>query len=279
MIRKVICPTDFSSTANNAVAYAARMCEAFGVELQLLHIESFYPGSLLAGGILLDEKVRSDTHTLEKIKNEVTNTFSIPCSFELEAGRVSLADSISKHSNEETLVVIGTGGANDMFKFFFGSNSYHVVKKVKCPVLTVPEGVSYSNLEKLVFALDYSEKSKMLFQQLKFFIGLFDPQITFLHVSEDYVKTYKDKSKSPTDYFRSEAEYIAGQLNSRLKLHFKQLFSDDIYGSIDVYMKESHADLLLMTLHNQGFLSPLLGHPLVKELIETASYPVLVFHE
>ena len=156
MIKKVLCPTDFAAAASNAVEYAAQLCEALEVELQLLHVESFVPGPMLEGGILLDEKVRSDTHTLEKIKSQVSDTFRISCSYELEAGRVSLADSISKHSTEDTLVVIGTGGVNDMFKYIFGSNAWQVVKKVKCPVLTVPEGISFTGLQNLVFGLDYS---------------------------------------------------------------------------------------------------------------------------
>ncbi len=279
MITKVICPTDFSPPANNAVEYAAKLCSVFKTELQLLHVESFSPGPLLGGGILLDEKVRADTHALERLKFEVIDTFGISCSYELEAGRVNLADSIRKHATAETLVVIGTGGVNDMYKYFFGSNSYPVVKKVECPVLTVPEGTLFTGLKKIVFGLDYSEKSKLLFRQLDFFSSRFDSEITFLHVSEEYVRTYKNKSESPTAYFRSEADYIRSQLNSRPNLKFKQVFSEDIEGSIDDYMHKSASDLLIITLHNQSFLDPILGHPLAKELTETAGYPILVFHE
>src|ERR1044072_3541096 len=39
MIKKIICPSDLSPAAQNAVAYAAKLCQLTGATLELIHSE------------------------------------------------------------------------------------------------------------------------------------------------------------------------------------------------------------------------------------------------
>jgi hypothetical protein len=41
-MKKILCPTDFSETAHNAIAYAAKLAKATNCELTLLNVQSMF---------------------------------------------------------------------------------------------------------------------------------------------------------------------------------------------------------------------------------------------
>lgn len=41
-MKKILCPTDFSEPAHNAIAYAAKLAQATNCELTLLNVQSMF---------------------------------------------------------------------------------------------------------------------------------------------------------------------------------------------------------------------------------------------
>jgi nucleotide-binding universal stress UspA family protein len=154
-MKKVLCPTDFSETANQAIAFAARLCKRIGAELTLLNVQSVFslpPAEIIKGKFLATEPVGE---RLEEQSYQVMKLFKITCLSEVEPSNRSLSEIILNRSSDFDLIVMGTNGADDNFEFFFGSRSYQVAKESSIPILLIPAGCGSQELSSLVFAFDY----------------------------------------------------------------------------------------------------------------------------
>ena len=271
--KKIICPTDFTSTANNAVEYAAKLAQKMGAELELFHAQLIYATDTVSP-VIASQNMLKLSETLKRTATEVSKTFNIICNSSVESSDEELEQAISDHSSEDTIIVMGTNGADDVFEFIFGTNSYHVIKKTKCPVLLIPEGVQYKEIKKMVFAWDYTKNNKLSFLQVKDFIRAFSPEIVFLHVGQS-------NSTANIDVFETLKSEMMSYLGDLEKVSFARIYLDtpETYSErIDNYIENSNSDLLAVTFYERGFFGNLFHGGIVKGLTEIAGYPLLALH-
>lgn len=140
-IRRILCPTDFSPTANVAVDYAVAMARSFQAELVLLHVipELNYPirglGMAAAFPHLREEvHLRAKEHLTQvhqklgsdlAVKEEIRD--GAPHDMILAAAKDLGAD----------MIVMGTHGYTGLKHALLGSAAERVVRLSTCPVLTV----------------------------------------------------------------------------------------------------------------------------------------------
>jgi len=139
-IRRIVCPTDFSPTASNALAYAAEMASRFGAELVLLYVlpELNYPirGLGMASAF---PHLRDELHTraMEQLIEVQKGLPGIKSSLELRDGvphDMILTCAKDVHAD---LIVMGTHGHTGIKHALLGSSAERVVRLSECPVLTV----------------------------------------------------------------------------------------------------------------------------------------------
>jgi nucleotide-binding universal stress UspA family protein len=133
----ILCPTDFSPTADLAFQYAVDLAQAFDARLILVH--AFFPAMLgetttaympdvvkdlrAAAKKHLDERKASDAAVrVERIIREAPEPDGI-----LDAANEFKAD----------LIVMGTHGRTGFRRLVLGSVAEEVLRKAPCPVLTV----------------------------------------------------------------------------------------------------------------------------------------------
>ena len=276
MIKKIVCPTDFSDASINAIEYASKLAQVFEAELLFVNVQRIMQ---VVAAVSLGEGIGSSakenallaSKRLSEISAEANKMFNISTNYEVDITTKSLVQMLSSNEADKTLIVMGTNGVDDMFQYFFGTDTYQVIKKTNCPVLVVPENATFGSIGKIVFAWDYSTKSKFSFSLLNDFMKAFDPQFVFLHVSRNHTEISKD-------VFKALSDEIVTVLGENKKVEFKQLFSDKIPDSINSYMSKSKADMLAITFYDRGLIGNVFHGNVAKELSETANYPILVLH-
>jgi nucleotide-binding universal stress UspA family protein len=268
MVKKIICPTDFSDVAVNGIEYAAKIAQAFNAELHVLNVQSLFPEAVIAGPNIR-EAVLMASDKIKAVCDEAGRAFRISCSYDVEVTNSSLEKAITKKSGGDTVIVMGTNGIDDIYQYLFGTNTYNVVKKSKCPVLLVPEQISFGTIKKIVFAWDYTPRNKAAVLQVKDLMGVFKPEIIFLHVSRQFTDI-------SGDVFRVVQEEFTSLLAEMPNVKFEHLYSDELEEGIDHYMISSNADVLAMTFHHRNLLSRILYPSVTKGLSARASYPVLM---
>ena len=276
MIKIIICPVDFSEASRNAVEYAAKITQVFHGILKFINVERVLP---VAAAVSLGPnmpEVKANARTaglmLKDLSEETARSFRISSDYEVEVTTRSISSVVADQGNGETMIVMGTDGADNLFQFFFGTHTYQVIQKAECPVLMVPLDCSFGTYNRMVYAFSYDERKKLALKQFRDFAAPFNADIVFLHVSK------KDTSISK-DVFSAAKEEISQVFDGQGKISFRRIFSDDLVDAIDSYMNESPADILVMASHPRNVFENLFRKkPLLSGLSLASNYPILVFH-
>jgi nucleotide-binding universal stress UspA family protein len=270
-MKKILCPTDFSEAADQAIAYAAKLSKKIGAELTLLNVQSVFslpPSEVIKGKFLATEPI---SDRLEDQCYKVMDMFKIPCFSEVEPSNRGLGETIAQRAKDFDLIVMGTNGADDYYQFFMGTNSYQVIKTSDIPVLLIPKGCGYQDIATIVFAYDYEHENELPTEQLTQWASLIRAQVTVLQIKDHYTR---------------DAEVHAKEIEERSLIHstitsvkFDTLYSSEVISSINSYVLHNEANALALCFRNPGILQTVFSKSVVKELSAIANYPLFVFHE
>ncbi len=271
-MKKILCPTDFSDTANNAVAYAAKFAQQTESELVLLNIQSLF--ALVPGEILTKNppSVENTRKILESQAKEVTAAFKISCYSEVEVSDQSLSSLISSRGNEFDMVIMGTNGPDDLYQFFFGTNTYHVFRKSGVPVLLIPDTIRYSFIKRIVYAYDYLHLGIPPLEDLNQWLPGFDSELHILQL------TKRELTEDEKVTLAKHKMNIKNQVDIRVPVVFDIVRTEDYADSIQRFMLHADADLLVLNTHHYSIAEKLFHKSLTKKIAMDFMYPVLVVH-
>jgi nucleotide-binding universal stress UspA family protein len=142
-IRRILCPFDFSACAVRALRQAVRLGERYDATVVALHV---IPTSLPAPGRLgaLTNPALLDPHlherTLADLRRFVAHAAGPKRAVEVEVRDGAPARLILQRAAElpADLLVLGSHGRGGFGKWVLGSVAQRVLRKARCPVLTVP---------------------------------------------------------------------------------------------------------------------------------------------
>jgi len=270
-MKKILCPTDFSETAQNAIAYAAKFAQATQSELVLFNVQSILElkaQEILVGGSMA-EPVSDE---LEDLSRQIARTFKISCYAEVQPSTTSLAKAIGDKASNYDLVIMGTNGPDDIFQFLTGSHAYKACIKSKVPVLLIPENCSYSPIDNIVYAFDYLREQKLPLSQLEAWIKVLGSELSVLQVLEEAYSTRMEEEIK-------EMQTISKNLYAEhIKLTFDTIHSYEIAESIHSYILRNQPDMLALCTVHRNLLERFFHNSLIKNISGMASYPVFVFH-
>ena len=137
-IHKILCPTDFSVSAEHAFNYALAIAARHGATVELLHVTE---GSAYANEESLDGEAPGETYEdrvraqLRQIADTANTAVSIDT--KLVSG-IPYVEILSRATSlKADLIVIGTHGRTGMKQFLIGSVAEKVVRTSSCPVCTI----------------------------------------------------------------------------------------------------------------------------------------------
>lgn len=133
MIRRILCPTDFSPTAEMAMRYAERLAMQTGADLYLVH----------AFGRPVELTVAAQTHPYDLQHEEKLNRLLVDSPLAnrivrlLHAGGPGEVICWLAQEHQSDIIIMGTHGAGAIHHLIFGSVAEHVLQHARCPVLTI----------------------------------------------------------------------------------------------------------------------------------------------
>jgi nucleotide-binding universal stress UspA family protein len=141
-ISSILVPIDFSSHSKNALKYAVPMAEQFGASLHLVYVvePTIYPADLGFGQVVLpgveDELRQKGAEELEElIRQEIGSRAR--ASFAVRTGNPHQEILAEAEEKGVDLIVVATHGHSGVEHMLFGSTADRIVRKSRCPVLTV----------------------------------------------------------------------------------------------------------------------------------------------
>jgi len=142
-IKRILVPTDFSSTSDLATGYAIDLARRYSASIHLVHVvedmyfANAYPDGFFAELPALRARLIADAESrLGEDANRCTAA-SVVVSTQVIDGRPARAIVQLAVDRVDDLIVMGTHGRSGVAHMLLGSVAEHVVRSAPCPVFTV----------------------------------------------------------------------------------------------------------------------------------------------
>ncbi len=272
---RILFPTDFSDNSFEAINYALTVYKDIECTFYLLntytppvyHTEYLIgsPGLIGLGDILQNNSATQ----LEELKNRLENQYNNPKhSIVVRSAFNTLLGEISETVEAEhiDLIVMGTKGATGAQEILFGTNTVHVIKKAKCPVIAVPPNFKYETPKEILFPTDYEieyEKEKLV--PLLAIAQKHKSRINVMHVRTGYdINSIQEKHK--------------GQLEALFnnKALFHEVPDNGIIAAINAFQVQVKINLLVMVQNKHTFMERLFIEPVIKKIGFHITVPFMI---
>ncbi len=275
-MKKILFPTDFSETANNAFLYALNLAKSIDAQVYVLHVYELpmITGSLSAGLIQnvyetvelgSFDNFKDNIPQLRQIADE-NGLNEIPIKFILEEGNFLyiLREIIGEESVD--FVVMGTDGNTGIEKMLFGSNTINAITSMKVPILSIPHGMSFKGFKNIGFTTVFDQKDKDALKYLIEIANRHHAKIHCMHVSKDG-KFNQQAMKDWQDQFAGDP------------IVFEVYHDSDPVNAVLDFIKEKQIDLLTVVSRNKGFFDKIFSPGFTKKIANKNITPLFVFHE
>ncbi|MEM7480302.1 MAG: universal stress protein [Acidobacteriota bacterium] len=290
-LRRILMPTDFSTSADAALGEALFFARRSRAELHLLHvIEWLQPRPSSEMDLIemdevferLGEVAAAETRRL--LERVPTKQLEIRES--LRRG-ISAAAEIVAYAEAESidLIVIGTHGRRGVRRFLLGSVAEEVARTAACPVLTLPERGDLTEdleIERIVVPFDYSDDACASLRTAISLARSFNGRIDLVHAILPPTvagASVPMPAVVPTTLARTQElalQKVASEVTTPEVTVDAHLLVGPVPSSITSYAEEVQANLIVMASHGlSGYHRFLLGS-VTERVVRSASCPVLV---
>jgi len=279
-MKKILIPTDFSENSGEAFAYALEMFENETVETHLLHMIPHV--SVDQHGVSVDTYVMTELfnraqekmNSVEEFGKEYLNSNGFE-DFTLKT-HVYLGDVIKgiRAKSEELdadLVIVGTQGENHKpIERMFGTVSTALTKKMPCPVLFVPKGYEYKDVDNVIFASNLNPADPFKLWKAIEAIAPHKPLIRYLFVDNEDQKV---KEKEINLFKQYVTEY-----SPTIRTAFNIETGEEPTTVINECVLKYDAELIIMQKLNKPLLANLFSISQTKKMVDNLTVPLLVIN-
>lgn len=272
-MKSILVPTDFSSNANIAIAYACELARSLGAKITILNVHTPAPNQYDVASVLIKQELeRARELANEKLKDisiKIKEGYNLECKTLFKVGGIidSIEDVID--SGDSDFVIMGTRGASGLDKILFGSNASKVIEVVKCPVLAIPAECTFNTPKRIAFATDFNNDELNHINQLISIAGAFNAELMLVHITTD-----KAAMQSEEMLKRNFAKRV-GELTDYAPINYFVKYEEDVVRALDSFIELAGSDWLSMLTHKRSVLERFYNPSLTKEMAYQTKVPLL----
>ena len=272
-MKKILVPTDFSEHAYYALKVASQIAKKNGGEIILLHmLELPHEASdAMASGHDIPEIMIFKNAVINKLEDlmedECLDGIKVSEIVQFEMAFNGIMN-ISKINNVD-LIVMGSHGASGFKEMFIGSNAEKAVRFSETPVLVIKRDEVDFQVNKFVFASDFSDEIRLPFQKVVDFANKFEAELHLVMINTP-------SSFKPT--------HIANEIMANFVSNYSiGKFSTHIYNDTNVengilnFANHIDADLIGVCTHGRKGISHFFNGSISEDLVNHAVRPVVTF--
>ena len=274
-MQKILFPTDFSSTADNAFIYALKIAKKLGARIYTLHV---YQRPDISG-VKLPHTLREvyNSIELEEFENYRDNVphlheiakanglTDVPIENIMEEGE-TLPTILKVAKREEIdLIVMGTKGASGLREIFIGSTAAEVLENAECLVLAVPENAVFDGMiDNIAITTEYKPEELIALKRVVEFAGIFGANVYCVNVDLAHTADLDHKM----DHWKE-------QYPGNGKVQFRVLDGTDIQEGLSKFINEEKIDILAMLTRKRNFFQELFHYSMVKKMAYHLNTPIM----
>lgn len=264
---KILVPTDFSDNANNALEFAKKIAKKEKASITLLYaFYAVYDFAAQATEIL--GQIEKEAKRELKKAAEAGKAEGLVVDYRLLQGTVASVATSLAYREDYDLIVMGTQGASGIKKALVGSNTGHVIKESKIPVLAVPENSKWEKIKKISVGLELQKEEE------KYFTSLFK-------LTEETKFPYEFFHVKTDENFEKEVEFKGLEAFLKEKYHgskmnFRTITGKDVGSGMQSYLEENEDAMLVMFYKGKTFFEYLFNRSESLEMAYHTHVPLLI---
>lgn len=264
---KILVPTDFSENANKALAFAKKIAHKEKASITLFYaFYAVYDFAAQATEIL--GQIEQEAKRELKKAADAGKAEGLEFDYKIIQGTVASAVTSFAYREEYDLIVMGTQGASGIKKALIGSNTGHVIKESKVPVMAIPENATLDSIEKITVGLSLEKEEE------KFFTSLF--RLTkSLKLKYEFIHIQQEKNFEKSVEFKGIESYLKEKYND-LELDFSILENNDFQAGLNKYLDQNENTLMVMFYKGKTFFEYLFNKSESVQMAYHTHVPLLV---
>jgi nucleotide-binding universal stress UspA family protein len=278
-MKTILLPTDFSNNSMNAIDYAMGLFKNVSCNFYIINVQkasSFISDDMIVVSAsatiyqtIVETAKKSIDNMITKIKHKYHNDKHV---FHSIVDYDNFIDSINQASeiNHIDLIVMGTKGASGLEKVIFGSNTVRVMQRCNTPVLAIPDGCKFTDLDVVAFTTSY--KSLYHESDLKPLINLTNKhhsKLCVLHVAnEDDLTSEIDKD---IDFFNDNFNAVSYE--------YIEAVDENIFKTIHEYVIKNNIKMVALVSKKHSFLERLFTRHTIETIAFHIDIPFMVMHD
>ena len=268
-MKKILFPTDFSATAENALHFALALAKKLSARVDLINI---YQLPFASASDVPPEMIHKMLDSKKAVVEEKLHAFmGHNGSSKLGHSRAvygifvpqEIVDTAKKDNYD--LIVMGMKGQHNPMERMMGSVTTQTMMQAPCPVLAVPEEAPFETIKKIAYATNLQPRDKQAVEQLMGFAGQLNAAVHFVHVEKE------------PGFGLVQDQVVSDNYPHRF-INFTIVKNPSIMKGLDQYIKEQDIDLLSLFIPRRRLWERLFHTSFTKRMSFHSKTPLLVFH-
>lgn len=274
-MKKILFPTDFSPTAENAFLYALALTKATKAHLTLIHVYELPELGRALKNTTREVYELMEMESLEAFKKSVSQLHKVAeknnmgdVEFDQAMVEGEAIYKIAKAAKEieADFIVMGTKGATGLKEVFLGSVTTGVMEEAQVPVLSIPDEAHYENaINHVAYLTNYKSEELNAFEQTCAFAALFNASVDCLHLSIDE----EDEDGGQMDKWKGLTSV------QNVAVDFRIEKGDDIEAALMNYTKAQKIDVLAVQPRKKNIFTRLFSKSVSKQIAHHVRVPLL----
>jgi nucleotide-binding universal stress UspA family protein len=272
-MKKLLVPTDFSKTADNALSVAAQLAHKQGAEIYLMHmlelplhqIDAMSSHSDLPEAMFFMKLVHK--RFKDVMKREELQGINVHEVVKFNQPISAVLDACDEYNID--MIIMGSHGTSGFKEMFIGSNTEKVVRVSNTPVLVIKKSHDDFDINSFVFASDFTEDSSNTYNQAVNLAELFEAKLHLVMVNTANGFITTSEAKRRINNIISNSDF------SNYDVH---IYNDETVESGILNFSESiDADLIGISTHGRQGIAHFLNGSISEDLVNHAERPVVTF--
>ncbi len=266
---KILVPVDFSPSSYKALLMARQLASALEAEICVMHILEPVGGDVafVADYNRMIEEAECKLKAFVSSRGSGTQENIVEVGFPTER----IIDQLEK--NQVTMVVMGMeADMSHLDRDVFGSNAYDIIKKGKCPVLTVPAESRTTDLGKIMLAVELQRKENIfMLSFLKRIVHHFKASLHLVHITKDEHIDLRETSNEAVHWLNENLKDVDHKFVTITDTHVAE--------ALNYYAEDEDVGMMVLSPEKQNFFERLIKGSTTRKTVLHTHVPVLTFPE
>ena len=266
------------------ITYAAYIARDMDLTVRYLYVQPpanvtmGIPGSL--GAAAEASQLDTDRETVKAthhFKLQISNLYALEpglplLEYSIEVGYAP--DIIHDYCINKRVHTLMLSSSKGQSLFSDDSGNIDIIRKVRCPVWIVPEGITYKPFSEILYATDYHEEDLSKMTLLAEFASRFPASITAVHITGDDSFEERVKGEGFVNMIKKETGY---QMISIKVL--PETKGEPLVAELHRFALMIDADLIVLLRENRRFSDRLVHGSRSEKIARETRLPVLIYNE